>query len=245
MSLYILSLVAWILTVLAPCVLPILPVIIWWSVIDGKKSRPWLIILSFAISIIIFTLWLQFLVSQFGMKPKTLTYISAWILIIFGIVLLFPKLRTKFTEVSWIEKATNDAQNHHGSGFGWDVLLGFILGPIFNTCSPTYAILVGNILPVDFLTGMTHILLYVFGLSVVLLLIAYGGRSMVNKMKWAANPNGMFKKVIAWILILLWVSILMGWDKDVESRLIQNNLYIDTTQWEIDNTESFEDQLLE
>lgn len=241
MSLYILSLVAGILTVLAPCVLPILPVIIWGSVIDGKKSRPRLIILAFAISIIIFTLWLQFLVSQFWVKPKTLTYISAYILILFWIFLLFPKIRAKFMSKTWIEKATHDAQSHHGSGFWWDILLGFILWPIFNTCSPTYAILVGNVLPADFVTWMIHILLYVIWLSAILLAIAYWWRSVVNKMKRAANPNWWFKKVIAWILILLWVSIVMWWDKDVETWLIQNWLYIDTTNWEIDQVKDLEE----
>jgi len=233
MSLYLLSLIAWVLTVLAPCVLPILPVIIWWSVIDGKKSRPWLIILSFAVSIIIFTLWLQYLVTQFWISQKNLTFISAWILIVFWIVLLFPKLRNFVMEKTWIENATNSAKNSHGSWFGGDILLGFILGPIFNTCSPTYTILVSNILPVDFLTWLTHILVYVFGLSVVLLLIAYGGRSVIKKMKWAANPNGVFKKIIAWILILLWVSILMWWDKDLEAFLVTNGLFIDTLDREI------------
>jgi len=37
----------------------------------------------------------------------------------------------------------------------------------------------------------------------VLLAIAYGGRKIVNKLKRAANPNGIFKKVVAGILILL------------------------------------------
>gem|GEM_PF-6920525 len=97
--------------------------IIGGSVIDGKKSRPWLIILAFAVSIIVFTLGLQYLVSQFGMKPKTLTYISAWILILFGVVLLFPQLWAKFMSMTGIEKATHDAQQHHGSGFGGDILL--------------------------------------------------------------------------------------------------------------------------
>jgi ABC-type nickel/cobalt efflux system permease component RcnA len=92
-------------------------------VIDGKKSRPWLIILAFAVSIIIFTLGLQYLVSQFGVRPNTLTKISAGILILFGIVLLFPQIRAKLMSFTGIEKATHDAQSNHGSGFGGDILL--------------------------------------------------------------------------------------------------------------------------
>lgn len=237
MSLYLLSLVAWVLTVLAPCVLPILPIIIWWSVIDGKKSRPRLIILSFAISIIIITLLLQYLVSQFGISQRNLTVVSAVILIIFGIVLLFPSLRNKVMHITGLEAATNKAQWSTSWWFGGDILLWFILWPIFNTCSPTYAILVGNVLPADFTEWMTHILLYVFGLCTVLLIIAYGWRAVVNKMKRAADPNGTFKKVVAVILIVMWVTILMKRDKALEAYLVENGLFFDTTQREIDNLE--------
>ncbi len=235
MSLYLLSLIAGMLTVLAPCVLPILPVIIWWSVIDGKKSRPRLIILSFAISMIIFSLALEYIVTQFGISQKTLIKASAWILIIFGLVLLFPQIWNKLMHITGIEAATNKAQWSAGVGIKWDILLGLILWPVFTSCSPTYTLLVSNILQTDnIIESLSHILLYVVWLCVILLAIAYGGRSVVNKLKRAANPDGWFKKIIAGILILLGISIIMWWDKAAEARLIQNGLYLDTTSREVD-----------
>ncbi len=234
MSLYLLSLVAWILTVLAPCVLPILPIIIWWSVIDGKKSRPWVIIAAFAVSVILITLWLQFLVSQFGISQRNLTVVSAVILIFFGLMLLIPKLRNLVMHKTGIEGATNKAQWSTTWWFGGDILLWFILWPIFNTCSPTYAILVWNVLPANFSEGMIHILLYVAWLSAVLLAIAYGWRALVNKLKWASDPKGWFKKIIAVILIVMWVAIIMKWDKQVEGYLVENGLFYDTSGREVD-----------
>jgi len=111
-----------------------------------------------------------------------------------------------------------------------DILLGLVLWPVFTSCSPTYTLLVSNILQTqNYVESLAHILLYVVWLCMVLLAIAYGGRKIVNKLKRAANPNGIFKKVVAGILILLWIVILMWRDKDVEARLIQNWLFIDTT----------------
>lgn len=236
MSLYLLSLIAGILTVLAPCVLPILPVIIWWSVIDGKKSRPRLIILSFAISMIVFTLILQWLVSRFGVSQKSLIAISAWILILFGLVLLFPQIWNKIMHVTGIESATNKAQWSTSVGTKWDILLWLVLWPVFNGCSPTYALLVSNILQAgdDMVAGLIHLLLYVFWFSMVLLAIAYGGRKVVSKLKRASDPNGWFKKIIAGILIFLWLAILMWRDKSAEKRLIQQWLFIDTTDREVE-----------
>jgi len=239
MSLLLLSLVAWMLTVLAPCVLPILPVIVGWSVVNGKKSRPRVIIASFAVSILVFTLILQWLVQQFGLRPSTLTKVAAGILIIFGVLLLFPWLWQKLMHLTWIEKATNKAQQSDATWVGWDILLWAVLGPVFNTCSPTYAVLVANILPVSFAWWLVNILAYILGLSAVLWLIAYGWRRIVEKLKWAANPNWWFKKIIAIVLIFVGIAMFMKWDKSAEAWLLQNGYIIDTTQWEISQVQDF------
>ncbi|USN55305.1 MAG: hypothetical protein H6765_01550 [Candidatus Peribacteria bacterium] len=121
------SFVAGILTVLAPCVLPILPVIIGGSVIHGSKSRPRVIIFSFAFSILLFTLLLKYIVEQFGWYPEDLKQIAAWILLVFGVFLLFPQWRVKLMQVSRLESVTQTATEKTGSGLKGDILLGFIL----------------------------------------------------------------------------------------------------------------------
>lgn len=226
------SFLAWVLTVLAPCVFPILPVIVWWSVVNGKKSNPWIIIASFSISILIFTLILQWLVSQFGISQQLLTKISAVILIIFGALLLFPSLRQKLMHVLKMDERVNKASHSQRSWPRWDIILWATLWPIFNTCSPTYAILIATVLPASFLRWLTNILAYIAGLAMILWLIAMSGRWLVNKMKRASSPNGLFKKVIAVILIVMWVAIFMKRDKQVESRFIEKWLVIDTTDRE-------------
>ncbi len=238
-----LSFLAWILTVLAPCVLPLLPVIIWWSVIEGKKSRPRIIIASFAVSVILFTLLVKVLVDRFGIFPEDLTKVSAYILILFWIVFLFPNLWQKFMLLTWLEHATNKAQQTTGTSWWawWDILLGFILWPVFNTCSPTYAIIIATVLPASFARGFINILAYTAWLVTVLSLISYWWRKMVNKLKRAANPNWWFRRIVAIIIIVVWVSIVMKRDKAAETWLYENNFVIDTTQREIDQTKKFKE----
>lgn len=138
-----------------------------------------------------------------------------------------------------MENRTNKAQQTNASGTRWDIILGAVLWPVFNTCSPTYAVLVANILPVSFLRWLTNIIAYIVWLAWVLSLIAYGGRRFVEKMKWAANPNWLFKKIIAIVLIFVWVAMFMKWDKAAEAWLLQNGGVIDTTQWEINLVQDF------
>ncbi len=220
---------AGILTVLAPCVLPILPIIIWGSVINGHKSRPWVIIAAFAVSVFIFTLLLQRLFSQFGLTREVLTKISAIVLLIFGVVLLFPGIWQRVVYVTWIERTTAEAQAKTGSWIWGDILLGAVLGPVFNTCSPTYALVVASILPVNFGLGVLIIIVYIIGLCCTLSLIARGWNKIVNKLKRAANPNGIFRKIVALLIILVALMLLLKWDKKVETFLLDHGLSIDTT----------------
>jgi len=61
MTLIIVSFLAGIMTILAPCVLPLLPVILGASASESEdKYRPYIIILSLIFSIVIFSLLLKF-----------------------------------------------------------------------------------------------------------------------------------------------------------------------------------------
>lgn len=244
MSLIALSLLAGILTILAPCVLPLLPVIIGGSIMDGRKSRPWIIIASFAVSVVFFTLIIKILVDQIGLYPETLTTISASILIIFGIVLLFPQLRWKIMHITGLERKTSQTSNTFSSGKSIkdDIILGAVLWPLFNTCSPTFIVLVSNILPVDFMTGLINILAYILWLVLVLSIVAYGGRAAISRLKRAAKPNSSIKKVIAIILILVGTAILMWWHKTAEAWMIQHGFYIDTVDREVQQIEQINTQ---
>ena len=51
-------------------------------------------------------------------------------------------------------------------------MVGLSLGPVFSSCSPTYAIILAVILPASFLTGLLNLFAYVLGLSIALLVIA-------------------------------------------------------------------------
>jgi len=75
-------------------------------------------------------------------------------------------------------------------------LLGASLGPIFASCSPTYGLLLSVVFPKSFSAGLIDTILYGIGFGLLLLVIAYGGRAVVKKLRRAANPSGRFKKIL-------------------------------------------------
>lgn len=59
MTLFLASFLAGILTILAPCVLPVLPVVLAGSLSEKQKWYPYLVILSLALSVVLFTVVLK------------------------------------------------------------------------------------------------------------------------------------------------------------------------------------------
>lgn len=76
------------------------------------------------------------------------SYVSGGILIVFGLISLFPHIRENFSLAIGLYKTQNLLSNHDNSVWG-NILLGAALGPVFSSCSPTYAVIIALILPVS------------------------------------------------------------------------------------------------
>lgn len=59
MTLFIVSFLAGALTILAPCVLPLLPVVLAGSLTEKKRWYPYVVTLSLAFSVVLFTVVLK------------------------------------------------------------------------------------------------------------------------------------------------------------------------------------------
>jgi hypothetical protein len=95
-------------------------------------------------------------------------------------------------------------------------------------------------LPASFLQGTIYIAFYMLGLSFVLLLIAIGGQSVIQRLGWAANPNGKFRKVMAIILIVTGLLIATGYIKTAEKWLVERG-FLGLSSLEENFTDSFEE----
>lgn len=214
--------IAGMLTVLAPCVLPLLPIIIGGSVTgDTKdKKRPIVIALALALSIIAFTVLLKATTLFINVPPRTITYFSGGIIIALGIITLLPGLYARVIGGLGIEqgaqKALSKGYNNKNALVG-PIIIGAALGPVFSSCSPVYAYILATILPANFSQAMAYIVSYVLGLSVVLLLIGFYGQRFIGKIKFASDPKGIFQRVLAVVFIIVGVMIATGYDKKFQT----------------------------
>lgn len=221
MFLLIGSFIAGMITVLAPCVLPLLPVIIGGS-ISGKvddKKRPVIIAASLAISLIVFTVLLKATTLFIDIPPATFTIISGGILIILGIALFFPSLYDGIiARLNLQAKSQQLLGQAGGKGkYMGAVITGAALGPVFSSCSPVYAYIIATVLPVNFAQAMLYIVAYVLGLSLMLLLIGYLGQRFLKRIKFIANPKGWFIRSIAVIFVVVGLLVVSGFDKRLQT----------------------------
>lgn len=233
MTFLIVSFIAGVLTVLAPCILPLLPVVIGSSAAGRSRATPFIVVGSLAVSIILFTFLLKASTAFITIPPFVWTYLSGGILVVFGLTLIFPALWERVPGISRLSAGSNKLM---GAGYQkksiWgDALIGAALGPVFSTCSPTYFVILASVLPVSFALGTTYLLAYVLGLSLVLLLIALLGQRFADRLTKVADSRGVMKRLIGVLFLILGILIATGYEKKLETAILDSG-YFDITRFE-------------
>ncbi len=231
------ALVAGILTTLAPCVLPLLPVIVGGSLGSStreSRKRALIIAASLGVSVILFTLLLRATTALIGIPQETWQWISGGILIALGAITVFPKIWDKISTRLSLQRLTNRglSQAQARGGVLGSVLTGGALGPVFISCSPFYGFVVVSVLPASFAEGMLYLVAYVVGLCGTLLLLALLGQRLMGKARWLANPDGVFRRVLGIVFVLVGIAIILGLDKDLQTWLIE---FYPIRPWELDS----------
>ena len=233
MEYLLLSLLGGVLTILAPCVLPLLPVIIGGSLTDKNPWRPYVITGSLALSVVLFSLILKASTALITIPPDFWKWLSGGIVLFFGFTLLFPHAWEVIAVKLKLGRKSQGAlqKSSQKKGFVGMVLMGMALGPVFASCSPAYFLILGTVLQESWFWGVINLVVYAFGLSSVMLLIALTGQKFMGSLKKAADPKGLFKRVLGAIFIIIGVGIILGYDKKVEAWIISQG-YFGVTEFE-------------
>ena len=232
MTLLFISFIAGVLTVAAPCILPLLPVIVGGTISNNdhdrnKWLRPAIIATSLAVSVIIFTLLLKATTILLGVPQIVWNTVSGVIVLLFGLNLLFPIWWEKFMVLTKLNLKTNSllSSSYKKQGLARDILMGAALGPVFSSCSPTYALIVAVILPLSFAKGIAYLIAYALGLASILLVIGLAGQIIVSKMGWLTNPKNFLHKIVGGLFIVVGLSVIFGWDRDLQTYVLDQGWY--------------------
>lgn len=236
LALTLVSFAAGVLTVLAPCVLPLLPVIVGGTAArmgsdaataERQWFRPLVIAASLAVSVVVFTLLLKATSSLLGVPAWVWQLASGVIVATLGLTMLFPAVWERITVSAGWQAGGGRLldRGYRAGGVGGDIALGAALGPAFSSCSPTYALIVAAVLPASFATGVVYMSAYAVGLALALLGIALAGTALVRRLGWLADPHGVFRRVVGGVLVAVGVAVALGWDRVVQAWVLEQGWY--------------------
>jgi cytochrome c biogenesis protein CcdA len=212
------------LSVLSPCVLPILPVVLGAAAAEHRLGT---VALAAGVALAFTALGLFLATAGFslGLDQGPFRALGAVMLAVFGLVLLVPSLDERFTNAaSWLSSViTPVSTSVSGAGLGGQFVLGLTLGLVWSPCAgPTLgaASLVaarGQELPQ---VGAT---MAVFAIGATLPLIGLGQLTR----RYAARRRGALlaagqrgKSALGAVLLVAGVMIVSGLDTPLEGLLV-------------------------
>jgi cytochrome c biogenesis protein CcdA/thiol-disulfide isomerase/thioredoxin len=213
--------IAGIITILSPCILPILPIVLSGSIGSGKR-KPLGIIAGFILSFTFFTLFLAAIVKVTGLPPDALRSISIVIILLFGLSLLLPQfqivMEKLFSKLSSKVAVSGAGRN----GFTGGVLIGLSLGLVWTPCvGPIIASVITLAATSDVsLAAFFITLAYSVGTAIPMLAIMYGGRGLLQKAPWLLPNSGKIQKVFGLLMILTAFGIFFNVDRKFQSYIL-------------------------
>ncbi len=217
------SFLAGIVTVLSPCILPVLPVVLSGTV-GGGKARPLGIIAGFVLSFSLFTLTLSAIVEALNVPPDTLRVIAAATILVFGLFMVVPALKEGFSAVAarLVSRPTSGGPRPVKRGFWSGLTLGAGLGVVWTPCvGPIMASVISLALSSSVDAGSVVITLaYAAGTAIPLFLIMQGGRKLLDKFAFLSRNTGNIQKAFGALMVVSAFALFTGIDRRFQSFLL-------------------------
>lgn len=198
-------------TVLSPCVLPVLPALLAASA--GGKKRPLGLILGLILSFMFFTLALTAIVKLTGVSPNVLRYIAIGLIGFFGLVLLFPRLSDWFAQKTTLfaDLGTSIQSTAPSSGFWGGFVLGAALGLIWTPCAGPILAAITTLVATSAVTFDTFLLTfsYALGTAIPLFAIAYGGNRITQSIRGYTET---IRQVFGGLMVVAAAAMAFHWD---------------------------------
>lgn len=215
---------AGIITVLSPCILPILPIVLTSSIggVNTGKSRPIGVVSGFILSFTFFTLFLSTIVRLSGIPAETLRFASVIVVAGFGISLLIPQFQV-FVERLFSKLASFMPKNQGRTGFSGGLLIGFSVGLLWTPCvGPILASVISlAITGTVTLDAFFITLAYSLGTAIPMFLIIHGGQSALRRVPWLLANLGHIQKVFGILMILTAIGIFFNIDRKFQTFILQ------------------------
>jgi cytochrome c-type biogenesis protein len=223
----ILALAAGVLSILSPCVLPILPIVLG-AAASAERLGPVALAAGLALSFTAIGLFVATIGYSIGLDADVFRNVSAILVIVIGIVLTLPRLQAQLAAASgpvanWTDQRFGSRNGTALSGqFGVGVLLGAVWSPCVGPTLGAASLLAaqGKDLP------QVAVTMFVFGIGAALPLLLLGLLSREAVTSWRnrlMSAGQMAKAGLGILFIAIGALVLTGFDKSIETVLVESS----------------------
>lgn len=231
LSLLFIAFIGGFLTIAAPCILAVLPIILGSTIGHQSKFRPIAIVVGLTLSFTGFGILFTYVTNLFGISSETLRTVALLFLAIFGLALIFPGVFEKviFELQQFAKKllptkdpaikSSGETLKEKGVMDGF--LVGASLGLVWVPCAGPIlgAILTLAVTQADLEKTVLLMLFYSLGAGIPMLTIAYGGNLVINKLKFLKQRGEQIKKLSGIVLLVGVAFIALGLDVKIQTAL--------------------------
>ncbi len=210
-------------TILAPCIWPLLPIILSSS-LNGGKAKSLGITLGIMVSFSVFILSISYLVKLFGLDPNIIRLFAVIVLVIMGLSMIIPAFsRVLEGMLSRLAGRFGGTQNNR-SGFGGGFLTGCALGIVWTPCTgPILATIAALAATSSLNLGIILVtIVYVIGVGIPLFFFSYGGGKLIAKTRFVGGFTGRIQQIFGVVILLTALAIYTNYDKVIQVKLLDS-----------------------
>lgn len=217
---FVFAYLAGLLTLINPCVLPLLPIVLAGSV-SKNKYGPMAMAVGLALSFTVVGFLIYTVALNIGLDQDAISRFGAGIMIGFGIILIVPQFERQFAKVtSGVAAGGNKSINKiNDDGLGGQLLTGVLLGVAWSPCiGPTLGGAIGLASQGENLFYALMIMaVFSLGAGSIVLALSYGSRELIGQRRALLNDISKYAKpIMGAALLAVGLSIWFHFDRVIE-----------------------------
>jgi len=233
----VLAIAAGMLSVLSPCVLPILPIVLG-AAASERRWGPVALAIGLSISFVAIGMFVATVGFVVGLDADLFRYIAAVLIVAIGLVLMLPAAQAQLAVASgpianWTDARFSGVRSGASGQFWVGVLLGAVWSPCVGPTLGAASLLAAQGRDL----GQVGITMFAFGLGAAFPLLALGLLSREAMMRWRhrlASATQGAKAGLGALFVVIGALVLTGLDKSIETKLVEVS-----PQWLTDLTTRF------
>ncbi|MNS73550.1 thiol:disulfide interchange protein precursor [compost metagenome] len=208
------ALLAGMLTIASPCVLPLLPVLLGTSLERPGRTRPLFVVSGFVLAFAGLGIALSLLSNLNESVHEAVRSTSIVLLALFGLARIWPEPYDRLIARVGVPLLRLSAAGGTGSGNAGGFVLGLSLGAVWTPCAgPVLAsILVLAAKAQDLVQSSTLLLVFAIGAGVPMLVIAYGGQAIAARVRGLSRHTHRLQQGFGVLLVLTAIAIYFQYD---------------------------------